>query len=187
MKKSVNITLSVLGYILFAGIWLFIGLFEFILLLFASLDTLPDVVTMLIIIIEFVAIASPFYLKISHPKRPFISILLSIAVLTVSFLTSVGFTKYYSDFTQEKWMQHKDLRYRMIDSLESQYTLEGMTDDEIIELLGEPDYEQEGYNVKNIPSQYFYEYYVGDGFMDPIIYRVIFENGIVVNISMLHT
>lgn len=182
MKKSVNITLSVLGYILFAGIWLFIGLFEFTLLLFASLDTLPDVVTMLIIIIEFAAIASPFYLKISHPKRPFISILLSIAVLTVSFLTSAGFTKYYSDFTQEKWVKHEDLRYRMIDSLESQYTLEGMTGDEVIELLGEP-------NVSNSNEQQdYYEYYAGSGMsIDPVIYRIIFENGIVINALEVYT
>ena len=64
----------------------------------------------------------------------------------------------------------------MIDDLEKKYDFVGMTKDEIIEILGEPD------TVSEYGGWEVFDYYLGygDDMIDPYTYSVRFEDGIAV-------
>ncbi|MFC4601408.1 hypothetical protein [Cohnella hongkongensis] len=55
-----------------------------------------------------------------------------ISILMVLVLCSC------SRFDQETWLKEPEKRYDMVSSLTSKYKLKGMTENEIIDLLGEP-------------------------------------------------
>lgn len=186
MKKR-DTVISVLCYIVFAVIWLGIAFSGFLAFSFDFNELIPFSVKIVFVIAALVMVTFPLYSKLHHPKRACIAVVLPVVLVICYGLTRFGIVSYYSDFTHEKWIEHQYQRYLMIDSLESQYTLEGMTGDEIIELLGEPSVAQAGYGVKEIPSQYFYEYCIAQGLMDPLIYRIVFENGIVVKTVYIYT
>ncbi len=187
MKKS-QIIISILCYIIFVVMWFCIGFAGIMFLCLDFDDIMPIVIKVIFVILALILVVSPIYIKISHPKRAYTVIILTIIyVLTVLF-AYYGFCEYYSGFSKEKWIGcDEKKRYRMIDSLESQYTLKGMNGDEIIGLLGEPNHAQAGYNTEKILNQYFYEYYVGNAMIDIVIYRVVFENGIVIKTELLYT
>lgn len=186
MRKS-HIVISILCYILFIATWLFIGFIGLLMFCFDFNHVMPFAMKIVFIILYFAFVTFPVYSKISHPKRAYAAIIATIIYILTVTLTYIGFNSYYSVFSSKKWLRCKDQRHLMIDSLESQYTLKGMNGDEIIELLGKPESAQAGPNTENIPTQYVYEYYIAEGWMDPIIYRIVFENGIVVMQSKTHT
>ena len=84
-----------------------------------------------------------------------------------------------STFSQERWERYPDMRYYMIEDLEKKHTIIGMTEEEILELLGEPTY---AYTDSN-PRYRHYKYYIGPpepmfSYMyEPDIYFLVFEDG----------
>ena len=68
----------------------------------------------------------------------------------------------------------------MLDDLETDYLYKGRTEEDVKYLLGEPDF------ISGENSQR-YEYFVNPGFLDPIMFYVHFENGVVVETGKRHT
>lgn len=64
----------------------------------------------------------------------------SLAVLSLSIFTGIvfGASKYFSIFDPERWV-HKENRIHMVDHLTTRYQLKGMTQAEVMDLLGKPD------------------------------------------------
>ena len=176
MKKYQTI-LNVMLYIIFIIMWICIAGAGFIIVTFNS-DIIIAPISILFILVSIAVIAFPFYIKLSNPKKIIIAIVLTIVVALAGELTFQGMVKYYSVFTPDKWTKNIKARHRMIESLESQYMLEGMTEDEVKEILGEPGAVSD--LLVDNENQYYYDYYAGDAFLTTIYYYVTFENGIVV-------
>ena len=82
------------------------------------------------------------------------------------------------NFTPERWSRDKEHRHLMIKDLEREYDIIGMTDEEIISLLGEPE------NTATLPTgtdAKCLSYYIASGYIDPVFYEIIFEDGVAVN------
>ena len=107
----------------------------------------------------------------SYIKKPFKILLCIIAAIVINtVIFNIGWI-YISDFSREKWDNNEDLRIHMIDDLEEKYQIIGKSEQEIIDLLGEPRTDTNN-NIK------MFWYYVGDSGSDPYTYDIIFENGI---------
>ena len=100
-----------------------------------------------------------------------------LSVLIVSFVF-VGARSYISSFSQEKWNNNERLRIYMLDDLEERHKIVGKTNEEIINLLGEPTYISDVKNIK-------YEYYVGESIIDPLGYQIEFDNNIAVKTELV--
>lgn len=101
-------------------------------------------------------------------------------ILSVVFVGCIlgGAKSYISNFSQEKWNNNERLRIYMIDDLEEDYVIVGMTNEEVLDLLGKPTYISDEQNSK-------YEYYVGESIIDPYGYQIDFENDIAVNTTLV--
>lgn len=60
----------------------------------------------------------------------------------------------------------------MIDNLEKKHQITGMSNQEITELLGNPQ------RISELNGRYRYEYMIRQGVIDPIIYEIYFDNDI---------
>lgn len=132
------------------------------------------------IFIYVVALALPFVFSkwlseyFSLTAKSVVSSLLAIVITALIF---VGAVSYISEFTPKKWAAYEPLRIYMIDDFEDEYTVLGKTNEEIVELLGEP--------KSVLGNDELYEYYVGDGIIDPYGYQIEFENGRVINKKLI--
>ncbi len=108
---------------------------------------------------------------------PFSFIVFTILSVVVVGCILGGAKNYISDFSQEKWNNNERLRKYMIDDLEENHGIIGKTDKEIVDLLGEPIYISDDLNIK-------FEYYVGEGIIDPYGYQIEFDNNIAVNTTL---
>ena len=85
------------------------------------------------------------------------------------------------DYTREKWDKYPFERGGMIDSLQEQYEFIGMTEQELKEVLGEPN------RIFERDHCIIYQYVVGGVFKERNAYDFIFEHGIVVDNSFSQT
>ncbi len=130
--------------------------------------------------------ALAFALPIIFRKRisKYLPLALSFIVFTIISVVVVGFIivgakGYISEFGRKKWDNNERLRIYMIDDLEKTYGVEGKTDNEIIDLLGQPTY------IIIDDQNKKYEYYVGDSMIDPLGYQIEFENNVAVNTKLI--
>lgn len=84
---------------------------------------------------------------------------------------------YMSVYTREKWDKYPWERSCMIDNLNEQYEFIGMTEQEVIAILGESDL------IFKRDDRTIYQYVIGDVFKEQNAYDFMFENGIVVDTS----
>jgi len=103
-----------------------------------------------------------------------------IAILSYAFLT---FGTYYSvdcylnDFTPEKWEKYPNERYHMLENMTKEINFLGMTKEEVIEILGEPNQPYaDTYNADLI------DYYVGSFSIDPTMITFVFKDNKVVEV-----
>ncbi len=83
----------------------------------------------------------------------------TITGIIITAITFVGITTYSNDFTPEKWKKYPMARFEMIDNLEEEHNLVGMTKAEISELLGEPNHiSQRLYGYETYEYYYNYTY-----------------------------
>lgn len=110
------------------------------------------------------------------------------ASLIIILVIIIGSSYLNSMFTSKRWINNPDIRYRMIDDLENNYSLIGKDKQNIISLLGEPDVSWQ-HDFDNGHYVYF-QYYIGSErelfeFMDEShIYLIAFCNGYVVSTSV---
>ena len=111
---------------------------------------------------------------------PLFLIVSTIITTTVNCAVLYCASDYMSVYTKEKWDKYETLRFYMIDDLETHYIKKGMTEEFVINLLGEPMYVKED-------SPRFIEYYISPGYLDPIRFYIMFEDGEVVETGKHHT
>lgn len=118
--------------------------------------------------------------------KKFIVVMALIAIVVIAFLNFND-----SKFTTNKWVVNTDSRYKMVESLESSYQLKGMTQQEIVDFLGNPDVKWE-HDFEN-GHYIYYQYYIGKNYKifefmwEPNIYLVTFCDGYVVSTSIQPT
>lgn len=121
-------------------------------------------------------------------------VLLSIFVLFCALLlaATLWFCAAYQSshtFTTEKWIASPNDRWLMVDDLLSDVTLVGMTEDEVLELLGENDNDQQTYRVTE--TQFVYRLGIPEGFlvyaMDDEWLLLDFQDGVVSGYSTYET
>ncbi len=103
------------------------------------------------------------------------------AVLAVLFLVWLGSFQYWHTFTTEKWLEHPNRRAKMTADLFDDHDLVGMTEHEVIALLGQNDnnygyFDQDGRSVYCLGSE--------RTIIDREWLLIDFENGIVKEYSM---
>ena len=120
-------------------------------------------------------------------KRPKMwnSMILSIFVMMITAsLVYCGIYRYQHTFTAEKWTKEPDNRRKMVTDLLKKHKLVGMTEEEVISLLGE----EETYAKTKISfkiSRTYFEpentlvYYLGVDYMDDMWLIISLDNGIV--------
>lgn len=135
------------------------------------------------IFISAIALLFPIAARKRLKKKWALPIILS-AILLIVPVFNLGILKIVEDdlrvFSVEKWDKNENLRIYMLDDLETSYIRNGITDEEaVIDLLGEPTYSY-------IEGEYM-EYYVNHGFIDPIIFYIKLEKGIVVETGKFYS
>lgn len=129
-----------------------------------------------------------FVLPILFRKRisKYLSMPLSFIVFTIISLVlvvciSLGGRSYISEFSSEKWSNNEGLRTYMVEDLEEEHKIVGMTDKEVLELLGEPDDIWE----LSEKERYAYIYYIGTDIIgESDMYFVSFLDNVVVGASI---
>lgn len=100
-----------------------------------------------------------------------------VAVLLVRY----GSYRYWHTFTSEKWLENPERRAKMTADLFEDYMLIGMTEDEVIDLLGQNNNDYGYFNQNNR-----FVYYLGNErtIIDSEWLLIDFENDIVKEYSM---
>ncbi|NLG85666.1 MAG: hypothetical protein GX489_00345 [Firmicutes bacterium] len=113
-----------------------------------------------------------------------ITIISFFVTIVIVFLAYCGIYKYQHTFTVEKWAKEPDDRRKIVADLLERHKLVGMTEEEVVSLLGE----EESYaNTKasfKISKTYFEPentivYYLGVDYMDDMWLIISLDNGIV--------
>ncbi len=102
-------------------------------------------------------------------------------VLAILFFIWHGSFQYWHTFTTEKWLEYPGQRAKMAADLFEDYELVGMTENEIISLLGQNDNECGKFNQDNR-----FVYYLGEErtIIDSEWLLIDFENGVVKEYSI---
>ena len=119
-------------------------------------------------------------------------IIFVIGIVTILIVIScLAFQDMNGRFIKQRWMDYPDIRYKMIDDIEKNNSIIGKNQQEVQDLLGEPDnkwehdFEDGHYN--------YYKYYIGKkhGFFElmwePDMYLITFRNGLVIATSVQPT
>lgn len=135
------------------------------------------------ILIMILVIILPIIKYRKHQQKRILPAVLCLMVLITPIFNN-GILKFVEDdlrlYSCEKWTRHEKLRIYMLDDLETHYIYKGQKYEYVKNLLGEPDF------ISGESSQR-YEYFVNPGFMDPIMFYVQFEDGVVVETGKRHT
>lgn len=114
----------------------------------------------------------------SYIKKPFKILLCIIAAIVINtVIFNIGWI-YISDFSREKWDNNEILRIHMIDDFEEKYQIIGKSEQEVKDILGKPAYVEDR-NVGGL-NRKLVSYYVGMNTIDPYMYDIILENGVVI-------
>lgn len=102
-------------------------------------------------------------------------------LLAILFFIWFGLFQYWHTFTTEKWLEYPNRRAKMTADLLENYELVGMTEDEVISLLGQNNNEYGYFNQDNR-----FIYYLGEErtIIDSEWLLIDFENGVVKEYSM---
>jgi len=111
----------------------------------------------------------------------------TVAVIFLLIFTTIivflGMWKWSRTFTVSKWMNNPEDRYKIVSNMLSKHEIVGMTEQEIMKLLGE-EYENAPESFKyprgEYPDENTLTYYLGVDFMDNNWLIIPIENGIAV-------
>lgn len=160
------------------GYWLFTFAFDDILNYYYG-----GILKYIFILIMAVFIVLPIIKYRKHQQKWILPAVLCLMVLVTPIFNN-GILKFVEDdlriYSSERWEQHRNLRIYMLEDLETDYLYKGSSEEYVKKLLGEPDLVT-GENGER------YEYLVSSGYLDPIMFYVEFENGVVVETGKHHT
>lgn len=114
-------------------------------------------------------------------KKIIFALIITIILIVLSCLF---FQNMNSRFTKERWINYPEIRYKMINDIEKNNSLIEKNQQEVEELLGEPDNKWE--HVFEDGHYNYYQYYIGKKYeiyelmWEPNVYIVTFRDGLVV-------
>lgn len=115
---------------------------------------------------------------------PLFLIVSTIVTTAVNYGVLYAASDYMSVYTREKWDKYPLVRYCMLDNLKEQYAFIDMTEQELKEILGEPDSIIEYTGSTKYKGYTAYQYIIGDDKIDGYTYDFIFDDGIVVDTAV---
>ncbi|MBD5475401.1 MAG: hypothetical protein HDR17_05375 [Lachnospiraceae bacterium] len=89
--------------------------------------------------------------------------------------------KYHHTFSKSKWDINRESRYKIVNDMLDKYQLIGMSELDVIQILGEEDSEQTSFKIsrKYFPPDSTLVYYLGVDFMDNNWLILSLDDGIV--------
>lgn len=90
--------------------------------------------------------------------------------------------RYQHTFSQEKWLADADGRFRLVDDMLEKHPLTGMSEADVIALLGEEDGDGPAsfkLSDKNYPPETTLVYYLGVDYMDDMWLIISISDGVV--------
>ena len=183
--KLLKILLTVFLYLILVLLWrsLLYALF-FLRALDGFLDDFCD--GALLVVFAVISVAGILITILCRKKMKYQWMLPLFLIVSTIITTAVNYGvlqlsfDYISVYTREKWDKYPFERGCMLDSLNEQYDLIGMTEQEAKEILGEP-------NENSEPDgRTIYRYVVGGTFNTLHAYDFIFDNGVVVETSYVY-
>lgn len=97
----------------------------------------------------------------------------SILSVVLNGLVYAGAVDYLSHYSKDKWIKYANHRYYMLEDLQKEHDLVGLSENEVKNLLGEP-----AKVVDRIDGYYAYEYSTGGRYLiDPYVLEIVFLNG----------
>ncbi|MCL2671314.1 MAG: hypothetical protein FWF10_04685 [Clostridiales bacterium] len=155
MKPIVKIILRILGTLAWVAAFLLIG-FMLIIANFGPVGRVGGgVFFWILLFLGFACFSAPLTLRFFVKKHWLrVGICAGIAVLLFALLVGTAHlaNAYLADFTQEKWQRYPRDRYMMLEDLKKNHDIIGMSTEEVIALLGEP----------NVKSDKAYTYYCSE-------------------------
>lgn len=115
----------------------------------------------------------PLKLMKKRKYRYLISFLFSLTFFSFYTIETISAQKYISDFTTDKWFAHPQFRFYMIEDLRENHNVIGMNKTEVIQLLGEPNYQNDS----------VFSYSLGRNGREFDYINVYFSNDIAINID----
>lgn len=112
-------------------------------------------------------------------------------IIFLIVLSCLSFQNINDRFTKQRWLECPDIRYKMIDDIEKNYSVIGKNQKDVQALLGEPDNKWE-HNSGDGHYNY-YQYYIGkkhsffELMWEPDMYLITFRNGVVIATSVQPT
>ena len=181
----------ILGILYYAGCLYFffisyvLGAFDGVLWEFSNV-----LFNMFYVVFPIILLALPLVFRVLW-KKTFLKSLLygCIGIVVYGLLlvvTRVGIENYFKTFSVEKWANPDwdGLRYFMVSDLAQKYVLEGLSEEEVINLLGNN--EVEG-GLQNTEGRNMTCYLIEHAFPKEIYYCIYFDdNGIATEVRLIH-
>lgn len=120
--------------------------------------------------------------EVRKAKRTILIAFGCVMALAVLAVAAFCVYRYQHTFSQEKWHTDRENRYKIVDDLLETVDLIGMTESEIVSLLGEEDSEQSSFkgNRQQFPPETTLVYYLGVDYMDCNWLIISLEQGVAV-------
>ena len=106
-----------------------------------------------------------------------------IVILTIASITGITIYKYEHTFTTSKWNEDVHDRYKIVSNMLEKHNIIGMSESDIIGLLGAEDSEQSSFKISRevFPPDTTLVYYLGVDYMDDCWLIISIENGVAVS------
>lgn len=180
--RILKVLLHAFLYLIFVLLW---GVILSVLILVTTFDTFLDSFAdgLLLKVFGVTSVIGIVITILFRKKMKYKWMLPMFLIVSTIITTSVNYGAiwcaydYMSVYTREKWDKYPWERSCMIDSLNEQYEFIGMTEQEVIAILGESNL------IFERDDRTIYQYVIGNVFKERNAYDFIFENGIVVDTS----
>ena len=181
MKKTEKVIINTILFAILIFLWaVILDLWKFLSFIIKTQRSLNGIEFGIIEYVLIFVCAAAIILPIIFRKKltvlrslPMTMIISAILAVIINIVILLGAKMYISEYSKEKWDKYPRLRVYMVDDLEREHQIIGMSEEEVKDLLGEPG---------DVPEwgQHRYEYYAGESIADPYTYDVLFENGVAV-------
>lgn len=119
--------------------------------------------------------------KIKKMKLANCIVLVVVTITGITLVSCFGIYQYNRNFTQKKWLTNEDARYKIVNDMLKENEIVGMSEREIIKLLGE-ETQNAPTSFKNhkglYPDENHLTYFLGARYMDGEWLTITIERGI---------
>ena len=125
---------------------------------------------------------SEYQKTILRAKRGIIITFLVFACILLMIAVSFCVLKYQHTFSEKKWNENSENRYKIVDDMLDKYQLMGMSESDVIQLLGEEDSnDKTSFKISReyFPAESILVYWLGTEYMDDEWLIITISDGIV--------